>query len=222
MNRWVEYPEIYPSEGPWWVGKQIVLSRPFSGGTWFARKLTGSHRSCLPEQKMAENLPRVSIHLNPCHAEQIHMPRPLLTFSQSDYLIQIVDINSHTKWQTVQIQISWLLQKPTDLDLHCLQRKGISGFSRTRVMKIAKALWWCAECCSVLTNLICPEDMFAWRHSNPKKISSELQNNKLWFYQIWASPYENVPSTLFLCIMFVEYQMENRIQYGKTKICLRA
>ena len=33
----------------------------------------------------------------------------------------------------MQIQISWLLQKPTDLDLHCLQRKGISGFSRTRV-----------------------------------------------------------------------------------------
>ena len=27
---------------------------------------------------------------------------------------------------------SWLLQ-PTDLDLHCLQRQGISGFSRTRV-----------------------------------------------------------------------------------------
>ena len=37
-----------------------------------------------------------------------------------------------TKWQTVQIQISWLLQ-PTDLDLHCLQRQGISGLSRTRV-----------------------------------------------------------------------------------------
>ena len=33
----------------------------------------------------------------------------------------------------MQIQISWLLQKPTDLDLHCLQRQGISGFSRTRV-----------------------------------------------------------------------------------------
>ena len=28
-----------------------------------------------------------------------------------------------------EIQISWLL----DLDLHCLQRQGISGFSRTRV-----------------------------------------------------------------------------------------
>ena len=25
------------------------------------------------------------------------------------------------------------LQKPTDLDLHCLQRQGISGFSRTKV-----------------------------------------------------------------------------------------
>ena len=32
-------------------------------------------------------------------------PLPLLILSQSDYLIQIVAINSHTKWQTVQIQI---------------------------------------------------------------------------------------------------------------------
>ena len=61
------------------------------------------------------------------------MPCPFLIFSQSDYLIQVVDTNSHSKWQTVQIQISWLLQKPTDLDLHCLQRQGISGISRTRV-----------------------------------------------------------------------------------------
>ena len=34
---------------------------------------------------------------------------------------------------TVQIQISWLLKKPADLDIHCLQRKGISGLSRIRV-----------------------------------------------------------------------------------------
>ena len=33
----------------------------------------------------------------------------------------------------MQIQISWLLKKPTDLDLHCLQRQGISAFSMTRV-----------------------------------------------------------------------------------------
>ena len=63
--------------------------------------------------------------VNPCHAEYIRMPCPLLIFNQSDYLIQVVDINSITEWQTVQIQISWLLQKPTDLDLHCLQTQGI-------------------------------------------------------------------------------------------------
>ena len=60
---------------------------------------------------------------NPCPTEYNKMPHPLLILSQSDYLIQIVHINSHTLWQTVQIQISWLLQKPTDLDLHCLQRQ---------------------------------------------------------------------------------------------------
>ena len=27
-------------------------------------------------------------------------------YSQSDYLIQVVDTNSYTKWQTMQIQIS--------------------------------------------------------------------------------------------------------------------
>ena len=61
------------------------------------------------------------------------MPHPLLIISQSDYLIQVVDTNSHTDGQTVQIQISWLLKKPTDLDLHCLQRQGMSGTIRTRV-----------------------------------------------------------------------------------------
>ena len=33
----------------------------------------------------------------------------------------------------MQIQISWHLQKPIDLDLQGLHRQGISGFSRTRV-----------------------------------------------------------------------------------------
>ena len=33
----------------------------------------------------------------------------------------------------MQNLISWLLQKPTDLDLHCLQRHGIAKFSRIRV-----------------------------------------------------------------------------------------
>ena len=56
------------------------------------------------------------------------MSHPLLIVSQSDPLIQIVDINSHTECQTVQ--------KPTDLDLHCLQKQGISGFSRTSVKSL--------------------------------------------------------------------------------------
>ena len=51
------------------------------------------------------------------------MPHLCLIFSQSDYLIQIFAIELHPWWQTVQIQISWLLQKPTDLDLHCLQNR---------------------------------------------------------------------------------------------------
>ena len=51
------------------------------------------------------------------------MPHPLPILSQSDFLTQVVDTNSNTEWHTVQIQISWLLQKSTDLDLHCLLRQ---------------------------------------------------------------------------------------------------
>ena len=80
----------------------------------------------------------VKFRINPCPAEWIKKPHPFLIFSQSDYLMKVVDIDSQTEWQTVQIQISWLLQKPTDLDLHCLQRQVISGFSRTKVNKFWK------------------------------------------------------------------------------------
>ena len=55
------------------------------------------------------------------------MPCPLLIISQSDYLIQVVNTNSHADWQTVQIHISWLGKKPTDLDLNCLQKQSMSG-----------------------------------------------------------------------------------------------
>ena len=34
---------------------------------------------------------------SPWHAEKIKMPRLLLIFSQSNYLIQVVDINSHSE-----------------------------------------------------------------------------------------------------------------------------
>ena len=81
------------------------------------------------------------------------MPRPLLIFSQSDCLIWIVTINSNTKWQIVQIQISWLLlQKPTGLDLHCLQKPGISWFSRTRVKACSYLKWIPGQQNSLLLN----------------------------------------------------------------------
>ena len=48
------------------------------------------------------------VKINPCPAEKIKMPRPLLIFSRSDYLIHIVAINSHTKRQTVQSQLIWI------------------------------------------------------------------------------------------------------------------
>ena len=43
---------------------------------------------------------------------------------------QVVDTNSHTQEMTNSAD---LLQKQTYLDLHCLQRQGISWFRRTRV-----------------------------------------------------------------------------------------
>ena len=38
----------------------------------------------------------------------------------------------------MQVNISWFLKKATDLDLHCLQRQGIYGFSKTRVKVISQ------------------------------------------------------------------------------------
>ena len=80
------------------------------------------------------------------------MSRPILILSQLDNLIQVVDTNSHTSWQTVQIQIGWLLKKQTGLDLYCLQRLGISGFSRTTVNRKLDTLVVCmtrlSQCCN--------------------------------------------------------------------------
>ena len=36
----------------------------------------------------------------------------LLLSSQSDYIIKVANTNSLTEWQTMQVQISWLLKKP--------------------------------------------------------------------------------------------------------------
>ena len=133
------------------------------------------------------------------------MPCPLLIFSQSDYLNLIFAINSHTLWRTVQIQISWLLQKPTDLDLHCLQRQGISGFSRTKFNKYntkwinstrqesyqvaiflispwKHVLWVFMRSASVRHFWWVPQYMFSWRN---KKIINTFRLKKCLIWLIW-------------------------------------
>ena len=82
------------------------------------------------------------------------MPRSLLIVSQSDSLIQIVDINSHTEWQTVQIQISWLLQKPTDLDLHICKGRVYPGSARQGLKAPLQG-----------ASNDYPEHMFFWRYN---------------------------------------------------------
>ena len=69
------------------------------------------------------------------------MPRRLLIFRQSGYLTHIVAINLHTWWQTVQIQISWHLQKLTDLDIHCLQNRVYLG-SAGQGLTSARSPWY--------------------------------------------------------------------------------
>ena len=94
---------------------------------------------------------------------KIKMARPLLIFSQSGYLIQVVDTNSHTSWQTVQIQMGYL-------GLHCLQRQGISGFKRTRVnnqnIEFVKSL--------------CP-DQFVYNGLNPCLVYSSPNDIRYFF-----------------------------------------
>ena len=54
------------------------------------------------------------------------MPHPLLSVSQSDYLIQVFDTNLHSANPD---------QLASDLDLYCFQRQDMSGTRRTSVNK---------------------------------------------------------------------------------------
>ena len=42
----------------------MYIADTFSEGTWCAGIQTGSHKGCLPFEKMADNLPGVSSHFN--------------------------------------------------------------------------------------------------------------------------------------------------------------
>ena len=85
---------------------------------------------------------------------RVKMPCPLLIFSQSDYLIQVV---------------IYLLLKPTDLDLHCLQGQGIPGFSRTRIkaIPIKRDLWRDMTCTDSVHPLYLQWQQGHWYTVNP-------------------------------------------------------
>ena len=103
--------------------------------------------------------------VNPCPAELIKKPHPFLIFSQSDYLMKVFDTDSHTLWQTVQIQISWLLKKPTDLDLHCLQGRvhlGSAGQGLTFTTLLVNS----ANDISIIFFLIFPRKLALILHAN--------------------------------------------------------
>ena len=88
----------------------------------------------------------------------------------------------------MQIQISWLLQKPTDLDLHCLQRHDISGQDKGSAGQGLKWVKYCDQqdinsyemfyesflilCVSMLENKYCinPKYWDTWTpyHTGPK------------------------------------------------------
>ena len=95
----------------------------------------------------------------------------------------------------MQIQVSWLLQKPTDLDLHCLQRQGISGFSRTRVNK--------APILKVLSKIVEYFFFFFFFHYSSEKIGlgiscdSSARHEMSSFFSLLAEDSSKLPSLIF-------------------------
>ena len=81
--------------------------------------------------KLQKNVPDITIDSSGLTLVMLNKLRCHTHFKFS--ASQIDPVCSHTEWQTLHIQISWLLKKPTDLDLLYLQRQGISEFSRTRI-----------------------------------------------------------------------------------------
>ena len=75
----------------------------------------------------------------------------------------------------MQIQISWLLQKPTDLDLHCLQMQSISGFSRTRVKIISLGAVDVTVPISLALNLRSTDSRYVGRSSIQEWVSGKYR-----------------------------------------------
>ena len=86
----------------------------------------------------------------------------------------------------MQIQISWLLQKPTDMDLHCLQRQGIYPGSAGLGLRGLNLVLW-------------PTFIL-----NPDTASATVNVLKFWtLYSIFFSL-----NFAFLCSCFIKYLVE--------------
>ena len=86
--------------------------------------------SFIQKQKMSDRSEKLMKHSNKnCVSKRISWSWSRMFWKTilASLIRRFFAINSHTWWQTVQIQIR------SQLDLHCLQRQGISGLSRTKV-----------------------------------------------------------------------------------------
>ena len=108
------------------------------------------------------------------------------------------------------MQISWLLQKPTDLDLHCLQRQGYpgsagQGLSTVEYKKVKPKSW--SDYTALLANLylhysqLPPRHLFWCCSSNHKwsyKLTKMTCHLDFWII-IWTASSEKVPSNICKC-----------------------
>ena len=86
------------------------------------KKTTKKNITYIIPKLILENLPKYEISLllviciqfNPCHATHFKLSANQITLSR------LLTKFPYSEWQRVQNIISRLLQKPTDIDLHCL------------------------------------------------------------------------------------------------------
>ena len=106
------------------------------------------------------------------------MPRPFQIFSRSDYLIRIIDINSHTEWQTVQIQISWLLRSQL-IWIYIVCKGRVYPGSAGQGLIIQENIFRLLMSLSVFNEHT--QHRFSWR--NKKNISEYLSYLQFWTAQ---------------------------------------
>ena len=90
----------------------------------------------------------------------------------------------------MQIQISWLLKKPTDLDLHCFQIQVISRLSMTRVNK----------------------------HSDPSDLQSWKQSSEMFYWNWWYNIDQFPTKTMIFSKKIVSKSYNMSIKHSFFKI----